>query len=214
MEIFHQIEAALASFAERVPVEWFTFIGSFVEEVVAPIPSPLIMTMAGSIAFSQKHDMVFLLWLSLVGAVGKTIGAWVIYFISEKLGHAVVGKFGKFLGVSTGDIEGISRHFRGGWRDYAIMYVLRALPIMPTSPVSVVCGVIKVDVRAYIVGSFFGNFTRNVVYSYIGFVGVAAYGSVLKGLSGAESVIQIVVLVLLVAAVLWAYQRRRKGLAK
>jgi len=214
MNWLHQIETALASFANRVPVEWFTFIGSFVEEVVAPIPSPLIMTMAGSIAFSQKHEMAFLLWLSLVGAVGKTIGAWVIYFISEKLGHAVVGKFGKFLGVSTGDIDGISRHFRGGWRDYAIMFLLRALPIMPTSPVSVVCGVIKVDVRAYLVGSFFGNFTRNLVYTYIGFAGVSAYESILKGLSSAESVIQILVLALLVSIVAWAYWRRGRALPK
>jgi membrane protein DedA with SNARE-associated domain len=209
MGLLHQIETALAAFAQKVPVEWFTFLGSFVEEVVAPIPSPLIMTMAGSIAFSQKHDLTFLLWLSLIGAIGKTIGAWAIYVICEKLGEAVFGRFGRFLGVSNEDIEGVSRHFRGGWRDYLIMFVLRALPVMPTSPVSVVCGVIRVNIRAYVVGSFFGNLTRNLVYAYIGFAGVAAYASVLKGLSSAESVIQLFVLLLLVSVVAWAYWRRR-----
>ncbi|MGH7198682.1 MAG: DedA family protein [Candidatus Omnitrophota bacterium] len=214
MNIFHQIETALVSFAHRVPVEWFTFIGSFVEEVVAPIPSPLIMTMAGSLAFSQNHALPFLLWLSLVGAIGKTLGAWIIYWIAAKLGHVIIGRFGGFLGVSPADVEGVGRHFRGGWRDYFIMFVLRAVPIMPTSPVSVVCGVIRVDFKAYMVGSFFGNFVRNLVYSYIGYAGVAAYESVVKGLTGAESVLQLVMLVLLVAVVVWAYWRRRKGFAK
>ena len=38
----------IQNFSEIFPLEWFVFLGGIVEEVIAPIPSPVIMTFAGS----------------------------------------------------------------------------------------------------------------------------------------------------------------------
>lgn len=207
----HHLEEALKSFSTAVPVELFTLLGTFIEEIIAPIPSPLVMAMAGSIAFAQERSFVFLFWLSLIGALGKTAGGWVVYFLVVKIEDIVVGRFGKFLGVSPKDIENLSRVFHGGLRDFSVLFILRSAPVVPSSPVSVVCGVVKMDLRTYLVASFFGALIRNWVFLYIGYAGVAAYASLLKGFENAESVIEVVIVAAVVALLGWIYYKRGKG---
>ena len=38
--------------ATILPIPLFTVVAAFVEEVIAPVPSPLVMTLAGSLAAS------------------------------------------------------------------------------------------------------------------------------------------------------------------
>ncbi len=211
MGILHKIESLLVAWANQVPVEMFTFFGAFIEEIIAPIPSPLILTLAGSIAYSQGKSAVFLFWLSLVGTVGKTIGAWVVYYIARKLEEVIISKFGRFLGVSNKDVAKISGFFKGGWKDGVILFALRSLPIVPTSPVSVVCGVIGFDLRTYLMATLLGTFIRNLLYLYFGFSGVAAYHSMLSGLGRIESIVQILMFVGVLAALGWFYYLRRKN---
>ena len=83
-------------YATQIPVEIFTFLGAFIEEVIAPVPSPIVMTLVGSIAAAQMTGLVFLFYLAIIGAVGKTLGAWLLYFITDKAEDLVFKRFGKF----------------------------------------------------------------------------------------------------------------------
>jgi membrane protein DedA with SNARE-associated domain len=82
-----------------VPLPVFTFFGAFIEEVLAPIPSPLVMTLAGSMTASLGKAWTYLLFLALVGSIGKTIGSYIIYVISDKGEDLILTRFGKYLGV-------------------------------------------------------------------------------------------------------------------
>ena len=213
MDFLHRIEEALRAISTNVPVEIFTLAGSFIEEVIAPIPSPLVLTMAGGIAFGQQRPMLFLLWLSLIGTLGKSAGAWLVYYFSAAMENVLVKRFGKFLGVSGEDVTKISGYFRGGWRDFIILFLLRAAPIMPSSPVSVVCGLIRINFRTYMLATVTGTYVRNLLYLIVGYAGVSSYESLISGLSTAESVIQNILLVLVVLFLAWIYWKRRKGRA-
>ena len=101
------IEEALKNSANYLPLEISSFLGGLIEEIVAPIPSPFVMAAVGSAAFAQSKGFFSLLVLALVGSLGKTLGAWVIYVIADKLEDVVVGKWGRFLGVSHQEVEGI-----------------------------------------------------------------------------------------------------------
>lgn len=204
------IEEALKNSAAYLPLELSSFLGGLIEEIVAPIPSPFVMAAVGSAAFAQSKGFPSLLGLAVFGSLGKTLGAWVIYIIADKLEDVVVGKFGRFLGVSHQEIEAIGKHFTGGRKDGWILFILRALPIVPSSPVSVVCGIIKINMRTYLVSTFLGNAIRNLVYIYLGYAGIAAYQSVLSGMDNLESVIQIVIFVSLAGLVGWIYYQRHK----
>ncbi len=208
--LFHSIEEALKNSAAYLPLELFSFLGGFIEEVIAPIPSPIIMATAGSAAFAQHKGLITLVWLSLLGSAGKTLGSWIIYFIADKLEDLFVGKFGRFFGVSHREIEALGKHFKGGWKDFMILFSLRALPVMPSAPVSVVGGLIKIPLPTYLGATFAGNVVRNLVYIYLGYAGVSTYQSVLHGMDNLESVVQIIIFVVLAALVGWVYAQRKK----
>lgn len=211
MALMAQIEQQLIAMAEKVPVEIFCFFGAMIEEIVAPIPSPLVMTVTGSIAEAQGQTFAYLFWLALIGAIGKTFGSWIVYMVSDKAEDVVIGKWGKFLGVGHKEVESIGKHFSGGWKDDVILFVARALPIMPTAPVSIVCGVIKVNMRTYIVSTFFGTYIRNMIYLYLGFAGLSTYQNLLGGLDSLESIVQVLMAGVVLGAVVFAYYRRSKG---
>ncbi len=204
------IEEALKNSATHLPLELSSFLGGLVEEVIAPIPSPFVMAAVGSAAFTQSKGYLALLGLAFLGSAGKTLGAWVIYVIADKLEDIVVGKFGRFLGISHQDVEALGKRFNGSWKDGVTLFFLRALPIVPSSPVSVVCGIIKINLKTYMVSTLLGNLVRNFVYIYLGYAGVSAYHSVLSGLDSTESIMQIFIFLGLAALVGWIYYQRYK----
>jgi len=203
----------LKNLSNFMPLEWFTFFGAFIEELIAPIPSPLVMTLAGSIASTNQASMVFLLLISLTGALGKTIGSYLIYLISNKAEHLIVGKFGKFIGVTEKEIDVISKKLNGGWKDYLVIFLLRAIPIMPTAPVSVVCGLIALDLKAYLSASFVGTIVRNIFYIYLGFTSLNALESINEDISAFEKLGYIILLVFMFIIFLVIYNHRKKGSA-
>src|SRR3989344_274897 len=209
--MFDALVDYLVHIAAKIPVSVFVTVGAFVEEVIAPIPSPLVMTLAGSIAEAQGRPVAFLLLLALLGAAAKTLGSWLVYFVSDKAEDIVVGKFGKFLGVSHKEVEGIGKLLSGGIKDDLILFLLRAIPIVPTAPVSIVSGLLKLKLRTYLNSTFWGTLVRNILYLYLGFSGFTTLESLNEGLETWESVGYVIIFALLAVLVIWFYQRRRSG---
>ncbi|HCM43276.1 MAG TPA: hypothetical protein DIS66_08215 [Candidatus Omnitrophica bacterium] len=213
-ELLTAIEEMLKNSANYLPLELSSFLGGLVEEVIAPIPSPFVMAAVGSAAYAQSKTFIALAWLALVGSAGKTIGAWFVYFVADKMEDVVIDKFGKFLGVSHEEVEGIGKKMKGNWKDLLVLFVLRALPIVPSTPVSVVSGIIKVKMRVYLIATFAGNFFRNLFYIYVGYSGISALESMMGGLDSMESIVQIVIFGGLVACVGWIYWKRHQNSKK
>lgn len=207
--MFESITTSLVAWAQVVPLEIFTFIGSFIEEVLAPIPSPIIMTASGSIAAAQEKALWYLLILSLIGAAGKTIGAVLVYFIADKVEDILVGSFGKFIGVTHAEVEALGKKFKGGWRDFLLLFFLRALPIMSSAVVSVCSGVVKINLRTYIVTTFLGTIIRDFFYLYVGFTGIEVLHNLVEGFDSIESIIQALVAVLIVVFIGWIAWKRK-----
>lgn len=191
------------------PLPWFTFFGALIEEVLAPIPSPLVMTLAGSLAAARATSLTYLFWLALVGALGKTIGSILVYLVADKSESFFIGKWGKYLGLSPRDIEVIGSQLNRGWRDDLVIFLLRAIPIMPTAPVSIVCGLIKVNLRSYITSTFLGTLTRNLFYLYLGFTSVDALESLNEGIDSLEKFGYLILLFLIGGLLFFIYKQRK-----
>jgi len=206
-----QIISLIKTLATTIPLDVFAFIGSFLEEIIAPIPSPLVMTTAGTLAHTQNHTLLYLFWLALAASLGKTIASWLYYVLADKSEDLVLTRFGKYVGVSHKEVENIGKHFNGTWKDDVILLVLRSLPIMPTSLVSVVCGFIKLNMRTYLQSTFIGYFIRSFIFLYIGYTGMATYGNVSNELVSIESFIKVVSGAGLVLFLVWIFYKRGKG---
>lgn len=201
----------LENLAPNIPLELFVLIGTFVEEVMAPIPSPMVMALAGTIAEAKNMALWYLLPLSFLGAIGKTLGAWVLYILADKLEDLVIGKLGKYLGVSHREIEGIGKKFNGGWKDNVVLFIIRMLPIVPSAPVSLACGVIKINIKTYLSSTFAGTFFRNLMYLYLGYAGLESYKNISKGFESIESIGQVILVTVVSAIVAWSYYKRKKN---
>ncbi len=209
--MFDAFTQSLVSLADSMSVEAFTFLGSLIEEIVAPIPSPIVMTLAGSLAASHGHSFAYLFVLSGIGAAGKTLGALLVYGVAYVVGNVFVEKFGRAFGVTNADVETLSARIGTGWHSLFTLTFLRALPIMSSAVVSVGSGIVRVSFPIYVVATIVGTVVRDFFYLYVGFSGVAAYHALVDGLDGIESIIQIVIGVMVVAFLGWMYWRRRKG---
>lgn len=208
--MFTTITNALVAWAENVPLELFTFAGSFIEEVLAPIPSPIIMTVTGTIASAQGKMMWYLLVLSCIGAAGKTLGAILVYIVANKAENVLIARFGKYIGVTHEEIEALGKKLNGGWKDLWILLFLRALPIMSSAVVSVCCGFVKIPMRVYLLATFVGTIIRDFFYLYVGFTGIAALQSLVQGFDSVESIIQALIAGSIIVVIGWLYWKRRK----
>lgn len=190
-ESLHQLITSFESLAAQTPLEIFVFLGMFIDEIFPPIPSLFMLIVAGAFAKTQGQTVFFLLYLSVIGALGKTLAAWILYVVGDKAEHIIVPRFGKMLGVSHKEVERISKRLNQGWKDLIVLFIARAVPIIPTTPVSIMCGVLKINIKIYLLGSFAGTLVRSALFLYFGYFGLISYEKILGNLGTAETVVNV-----------------------
>ena len=200
----------LERLAQYVPLEVFTIVGSFLEEVIAPIPSPFVLTTAGTITKAQNNPLAYILFIALIAAISKTLGGLLLYAISDKLEDVFIPRFGKFFGIKHENIEKIGKYFNGTKRDWLVLFALRSIPVMPSSPISITCGFIKLNKKLFLISTLLGSIIRSLFFLYLGYTGLAASESMSKGLDKTESIMQIVVVIGVLALLFWGYKQRPK----
>lgn len=209
--MFEAVVLWLKDIAAVVPLPVFVTVGGIVEEIVAPIPSPLVATLAGSITASQEQGVIYLLLLCAVATVAKTIGASIFYVLGDKLEHLAVPRFGKYIGVTHSDIETLRARLSGTWKDEVTLLIIRSIPVMPSTPVSLVCGILKVKFRVFLFTTYVGFYIRNMVFFTLGYTGLSAAESLMTGLDTAETILKIAMVLLAVIVIGWLYWKRRTG---
>ena len=197
-------------YAKSMPLELLSFGGALVEEIVAPIPSPIVMATVGSFAAAQHVSYLSLFGLAIVGSVGKTLACLFFYLLADKGEDFVVGKFGKYLGITHKEIEGFGKRLNNDWRDDVLLLTLRAIPVMPSTPISVVSGLIKLKLSTFIWTTFVGTIIRNCLFLLLGYTSISSYESIASGLGSIESVVQILLLVILASVMVGIYVHRQR----
>jgi membrane protein DedA with SNARE-associated domain len=212
MHWLSSLENLVKYYALHVPLEVFVFVGSFLEEVISPIPSALIMGTAGSLALMQGETLWHLLLLAAIGNLGKTLGAWLYYLLGDKLEDAFIHKATKWFGVRHEDLENIGKRFVGHhWKDGGVLFLLRLLPPFPTTPVSIVAGIIKMDVRVFLLATYAGNFFKDLLYLYIGYAGIAKLHTLWRQLEQVKWIVDVAVVVAVGALLFVLYTERGRG---
>ena len=209
--MFSYLESLLESLAGTIPIEIFVFIASFIEEVVAPIPSPTVMIITGTLAKIQDYSIYMLLPLVILGAIGKTLGAVTIYFIANKTEHLIIHKYGRFLNITYSDITKLGEKLNGGIKDYILLTTLRALPFIPSVIISVGGGLLRIPLTLFIVSTFLGTMVRDSFYIYTGYIGAEALSAIINNSANIETYIEILVITLLLSFIGYRIYLRKKA---
>lgn len=211
MSFIKAVELFLLGLTGKVPIVVFVAMGSLIEEIIAPIPSPLVMMTAGTLAQAQHQRFAYLLWIALIAAVFKTLGCWLFYFLGDKAEDLVTTRFGKFLDLNHKDVKEVGKLFNGTSKDEIILTLIRAFPIMPTTPISLACGFIKMNLRSYLGATLVGTYLRSLMFLYVGYSGLTFLKSMVGGVNSAESMMNIVIGAIIVGILAFIYYKRGKG---
>jgi membrane protein DedA with SNARE-associated domain len=71
------------------------FAAALLENLFPPIPSELVFPLIGFSAQTNDLGMAGAIGMAIVGAVGSTVGAIIIYFIALKIGLPTITRIGK-----------------------------------------------------------------------------------------------------------------------
>ena len=212
--MFSYLEEILLSFAQVMPLPAFAFVSSFVEELVAPIPSGPVMLVMGSLAQLQGYTLLALAGLTVAAAIGKLLGATVVYGIADKAEDVLSGRFAKFFGVTHAQIESFGAKLGNGWKDYVLLTVLRTLPFIPSVVISAGSGVLKIPLRLFIVSTLIGSLLRDAFFLYVGYIGLAGAEELFSGFEHAETAIEILVVIGVLALMGFGFYYRQKRLKR
>lgn len=210
--MLHTLTDWLISLATQMPLLQFTFVGSFVEELIAPIPSPIILTVSGTMAAARGWPWSSLLLLALVGAAGKTLGAVILYVVADKIEDVVLGRLGRFIGLSHSTVEKVGATLKKGGKDIWVLLVLRATPVMPSAPLSALCGILKIRFVPFVIMTFVGSVVRDLAFLALGYAGLDAGHALISGTEKIESMLTAGLVVAILGFLVWCYAKRRRWL--
>jgi membrane protein DedA with SNARE-associated domain len=190
------------------------FIGVMIEQIIVPIPSPLIIMGAGAILISPGLSIpdafLRIFWtIVLPGSIASTLGSYIGYMISYYGGKALVLRFQRFLGVDWEEIGNLEKRFQGKKEAIAIFFS-RAIPVFPISLVSIFAGLLRVPLKPFTVYTFLGSIFRCFFLAFIGWWIGATYEKVATRLNSAETFVSILMLIGMVGVLAYLYYKLRK----
>ena len=181
---------------------WGVALLMALENVFPPIPSELIMGLAG--IESGKGNMN--LWMVLLaGTVGSVAGNYVWYWVGRKVGlerlDHFVDRWGRWLTLDRAEVEKFNRLFHR--HGASTIFFARMVPTIRTL-ISLPAGIFRMSRRKFLLWTFAGAGVWNLVFAGIGFQ-LGARVKEIDAWTGPIStgVIVIIVVVYLLRVIVW-----------
>lgn len=139
----------------------------FIENVFPPIPSELIMPLAGYMVTKGQLSMIAIL---IAGTLGSVLGALPLYYLGRKVGERrlleLAQRHGRWVTVSPEEIE----RAKGWFNRHGGMAVLlcRLIPGV-RSLISIPAGIGKMNLAAFLVYTTVGSAIWTALLAWLGY---------------------------------------------
>jgi membrane protein DedA with SNARE-associated domain len=143
------------------------------ENIFPPIPSELIMPLAGYLA--TRGDMSIIVVI-VAGTIGSLLGTLPWYFLGRRLGHdgaqALAQRYGRWLTMAPADVDAAADRFRRHGRMSVL--VGRLIPTVRTL-ISVPAGVERMPIFEFLAFSMIGTLVWTTGLATAGYILGQAY---------------------------------------
>jgi uncharacterized membrane protein YdjX (TVP38/TMEM64 family) len=144
--------------------------------VIAPIPAA-IMQLANGVVYGQ-------FWGGILNLIGQMAGAMLAFTIARALGKGTVEKLaGK---VHQNGFETWLQRWGG-----KALFVIRAIPGMPSDFMSYAAGLTRMPVRTYVLSTFLGYIPQSFAYAWLGDDAMEYFWWIVAGGFGLSAIIAL-----------------------
>lgn len=175
------------------------YIGVFalmaLESAAIPVPSELIMTFSGYLAYQGVFDFTAIV---ILGAAGCMAGSIISYWVGLKGGRAFIDKYGKYIFLNHHHLD-IAEDWFKKYGDKAVFFS-RMLPVVRTF-ISLPAGMGKYSFKKLIVFSFVGSLPWCFMLAYIGFRLGPQWKNIIAFFNGLDII--IIFAIIAIAAYYW-----------
>ena len=173
------------------------------ENIFPPIPSELIMPLAGFVVAQGKLKFSYVV---VAGVVGSILGALPWYYLGKFWGleriERLADRYSKWLSVSSKDIRKAKQWFERRGKQAACLS--RVVPGVRTY-ISVPAGISKMPLIPFLLYSTIGTAAWVILLTYAGYILGDSYALVKQFL---KPIATIVAASLIFAVILWIIQRK------
>jgi membrane protein DedA with SNARE-associated domain len=143
------------------------FAAALLENLFPPIPSELVFPLVGFSAQTNDLGMITAIGMAIVGAVGSTVGAIIIYFIALKIGLPAITRIGKrYRILSESDIKKAESWFDK--HGELAVFLGRMAPGI-RELISIPAGIAEMNIIRFTFFTFIGSCIWSLLLTLIGF---------------------------------------------
>jgi membrane protein DedA with SNARE-associated domain len=188
------------------------FAAAFLEVIFPPIPSEVIFPLVGFTAYSKALGIENALGMAAVGALGSTVGAVLIYFVSMKVGRAAILRFGKRVRIGEPELEKAERWF-AKYGSVAV-FTGRMVPGI-REIISIPAGIGGMNFPKFLAFTYSGSLVWSIALTLVGYYLGEAWATFSDQVSSAFSVASVAIIAAVIGIVgLWYVRRKKKNSQK
>jgi len=134
------------------------------ESACVPLPSEVIMPFAGYLASTGRFSLVL---AATAGALGCNAGSTLAYAVGARGGRPLVERWGRYILLSTADLDRAERFFRrfGG----PAVLIGRLLPVVRTF-IALPAGIARMPQVQFQIYTFVGSWPWCYALAYVGYL--------------------------------------------
>lgn len=184
-------------------VDKFGYFGIFalmvMESATLPVPSEVILPLAGYLVFLGQMDF----WLAVViASIGSLVGTLIDYSIGYYLGRSVILRYGKYVRLNEKHLSTSEKWF-DRFGEITVL-LARFVPLIRTL-VAFPAGIAEMKMWKFISFSLLGIFIWDAILIYLGVVAGQNSSRIISTLSNDFTLVEIVaILVAAISIASWA----------
>lgn len=184
------------------------FAAALLENLFPPIPSELVFPLIGFSAQTNDLGMAGAIGMAIVGAVGSTVGAIIIYFIALKIGLPTITRIGKrYHLLSESDLKKTETWFvRHG--ELAVFLGRMAPGIREL--ISIPAGIAEMNIVRFTFFTFIGSCIWSIFLTLVGFFIGDAWIRFYGNYSQVFDIVGITLILVIIAIVAMKYYKGKQ----